>query len=95
MDINANIYLSLAATILKGLDCFSHNLTLRDALDSKNELLSSSLTESQDKLENDDWFLDNVGKELITAYIALKRAELEFFKDKTIEDKVEFAYSHS
>ena len=85
--------------ILSGLDGISNNLTLRDEisypLDANDELLPSSLNESLNNLEKDDFFSDNVGKELITAYIAIKRSDLEFFKDKTIEDELEFTYHRS
>ena len=100
-DSTANIYLSLATILLSGLDGISHNLSLRDEMsldDSNNDgdnYIPSTLDESLNILEKDNFFMDNVGKELITAYIAVKRSELDFFKDKTIDDELEFTFHRS
>ncbi|HKV00998.1 MAG TPA: glutamine synthetase, partial [Ktedonobacteraceae bacterium] len=53
--------------------------------------LPTSLDEALDELERDDVLKEALGPLLATSYIAVKRNEAAFFKDKTPEEET---YQH-
>ena len=83
LDGHANIYLSLAAIISSGLEGIAKNWKLRPEngpaeMESKNEALPFTFEESLNILEKDDFLCKEVlGSKLSTAYIAVRRAEVE------------------
>ncbi len=88
-DGTANPYLAMAAIIMAGIDGIRQGIdpdqpikgsaALEDVLDSGVQLLSSSLGESLDALENDHAYLMEDGvftEDLIRTWIDVKRAEI-------------------
>jgi glutamine synthetase len=51
--------------------------------------LPTSLDEALDELEHDDVLQEALGPLLTTSYIAVKRNESAFFKEKTPEEEVQ------
>ena len=96
-DSTANIYLELAAILLVGLDGVSRCLDLRlPASTAKNategEKLPHSLNDALTNLENDQVLVNAIGPEMIKAYCALKKAEINHGENNTIQEDVFSAF---
>lgn len=98
IDAASNPYLALGAIIAAGLDGIKTELELENPLkmDPSNlkqdslpiKLLPSSLNETIAFLEKDKVILEAMGANLSKAYIAVKKAEEEFFKNLKFEEEV-------
>jgi len=101
LDATSNPYLSLGAIIAAGLDGIKNKLKLENPLeiDPANikpengtnfqiKPLPSSLNETIDFLEKDKVIMNALGENLSKAYIAVKKAEEEFFKNLKFEEEV-------
>ena len=99
-DHSGNPYLAIGAYIAAGLDGILNQIDPGEPQDidpgnySDEEreqrgirLLPTSLDEAVDELESDQVLTDALGPLLARSYIAVKRAELDFFKDKTPEEE--------
>jgi len=93
-DSFANIYLELAAIIFSGLHGISNNLILR-SMNSFENKLPETLNESLDLLEQNVDFKNLLGCEFIQAYVAVKKNEVEFFKNMTLGDELAFFYNRA
>lgn len=99
-DHSGNPYLAIGGYIAAGLDGILNQIDPGEPQDidpgnySDEEreqrgirLLPTSLDEAVDELERDQVLTDALGPLLARSYIAVKRAELDFFKDKTPEEE--------
>jgi len=99
-DHSGNPYLAIGGYIAAGLDGILNQIDPGEPQDidpgnySDEEreqrgirLLPTSLDEAVDELESDQVLTDALGPLLARSYIAVKRAELDFFKDKTPEEE--------
>jgi glutamine synthetase len=99
-DHSGNPYLSMGALLAAGLDGIEHSLDPGEPqeIDPGNysdeererrgiRRLPTSLDEAVDELERDQVLLDALGPLLARSYIAVKRAESAFFKEKTAEEE--------
>lgn len=100
-DHSGNPYLVLGALIAAGLDGIERNIDPGEPQqidpghysDEERKLrgirrLPTSLDEALDELERDQVLLDALGPLLAASYIAVKRNEAAFFKDKSPEEEV-------
>ncbi len=103
-DHSGNPYLALGGLLAAGLDGIIHQIDPGDPqeIDPGNysdeereqrgiRRLPTSLTEALDELERDQVLLEALGPLLAKSYIAVKRSEIDFFKEKTPE---EMAHNH-
>lgn len=90
-DACCNIYLELAVIIAAGLDGIQKRRILRPAMDDASETLPTSLTESLDKLKQNDFLLSLLGPELSTAYVAVRESISR--TSKTLEEEVIDAFN--
>jgi glutamine synthetase len=103
-DHSGNPYLALGALLAAGLDGIQKSIDPGEPqeIDPGNysdeererrgiRRLPTSLDEALDELERDDLLKEALGPLLATSYIAVKRNEAAFFKDKTPEEEV---YQH-
>jgi len=103
-DHSGNPYLALGALLAAGLDGIQKSIDPGEPqeIDPGNysdeererrgiRRLPTSLDEALDELERDDILKEALGPPLATSYIAVKRNEAAFFKDKTPEEEV---YQH-
>jgi len=103
-DHSGNPYLALGALLAAGLDGIQKSIDPGEPqeIDPGNysdeererrgiRRLPTSLDEALDELERDDILKEALGPLLATSYIAVKRNEAAFFKDKTPEEEV---YQH-
>jgi len=99
-DHSGNPYLSMGALLAAGLDGIVNAIDPGEAqeIDPGNysdeerekrgiRRLPTSLDEALDELENDKVLLDAMGPLLASSYIAVKRAESEYFKDKSDDEE--------
>jgi glutamine synthetase len=99
-DHSGNPYLVLGALIAAGLDGIEQSIDPGEPqeIDPGNysdeerkhrgiRRLPTSLDEALDELERDQVLLDALGPLLATSYIAVKRNEAAFFKDKSPEEE--------
>ncbi|HEY6410268.1 MAG TPA: glutamine synthetase family protein, partial [Ktedonobacteraceae bacterium] len=99
-DHSGNPYLSMGALLAAGLDGIEHSIDPGEPqeIDPGNysdeerekrgiRRLPTSLDEAVDELERDQVLLDALGPLLARSYIAVKRAESAFFKEKTAEEE--------
>jgi glutamine synthetase len=99
-DHSGNPYLSMGALLAVGLDGIKHSIDPGEPqeIDPGNysdeerekrgiRRLPTSLDEAVDELERDQVLLDALGPLLARSYIAVKRAESAFFKEKTAEEE--------
>lgn len=99
-DHSGNPYLSMGAFIAAGLDGIQNTIDPGEAqeIDPGNysdeerekrgiRRLPTSLDEALDELERDQVLLDAMGPLLARSYIAVKRAESDFFKDKSDDEE--------
>jgi len=96
-DANANAYLELAAIIACGLEGISKEMELRPSMSGGAEEvpLPATFSDSLQYLEKDEFLKDLLGDELYTAYVAVRKTEIEVEKDKTLEEQVKFAYQRA
>src|SRR6266487_1621778 len=99
-DHSGNPYLALGGLIAAGLDGIVNKIepnapvavdpgNLTDAEREQRGIrrLPTTLDEAIDELEQDEMLLDALGPLLATSYIAVKRNEIAFFKDKNQEEE--------
>ena len=99
-DHSGNPYLALGALLAAGLDGVQKSIDPGEPqeidpgnyTDEERErrgirLLPTSLDEALDELERDEVLKEALGPLLATSYIAVKRNEAAFFKDKTPEEE--------
>ncbi len=99
-DHSGNPYLSIGAFIAAGLDGILNQIDPGEAqeIDPGNysdeereqrgiRRLPTSLDEALDELERDEVLTEALGPLLANSYIAVKRSESEFFKDRTPEEE--------
>lgn len=103
VDASANPYLALGAVIAAGLDGIEQQLNpgepvdvdpgyLSDAEQAQRGIqrLPSNLGEAIAHLRQCPLLLDALSAELAQAFLAVRKAEWEFFKDKELEEEVRF-----
>lgn len=101
LDASANPYIALGAVIAAGLDGLENKMELQhpvqadpariipDERKEKNILpLPDNLGLSIQNLEKDTVILENLGPELSTSYLAVKKSEWEFMKNMSLEEEV-------
>lgn len=99
-DHSGNPYLAMGAFIAAGLDGILHKIDPGEPqeIDPGNysdeererrgiRRLPTSLDEALDELERDEVLTEAMGPLLASSYIAVKRSESEFFKDRTPEEE--------
>jgi glutamine synthetase len=99
-DHSGNPYLALGALIAAGLDGIKHRIDPGEAqeIDPGNysdqereqhgiRRLPTTLAEAIDELERDSVLTEALGPSLASSYIAVKRSEAAFFKEKTPEEE--------
>jgi glutamine synthetase len=91
----ANPHLGLATLIAAGMDGLRNHLQLPEPtevnpslLNGEIERLPNSLVESVQAFEGDSVLCEALGKNLAKTIIAIRKAEVEYYKDK--EDAEEF-----
>jgi glutamine synthetase len=100
-DHSGNPYLALGGLIAAGLDGIEHHLDPGEPqqIDPGNysdeererrgiRRLPTSLDEALDELESDSVLTEALGPLLARSYIAVKRSEADYFKEKTPEEEV-------
>lgn len=100
-DHSGNPYLALGGIIAAGLDGIKNKIDPGDPVQVDPGALSeaerehrgirrfpTSLEESLDELERDPVLMEALGPVLSSAYLAVKRSEIDYFKDKTAEEIV-------
>jgi len=97
-DMTSNPYIAIALVIASGLDGLRNNLPLPDPVNvdpATQQCLKmpSSLTDALRNLEADKVLLNCLGDRLTKAYLAVKRSEDMFFRDKSAEQTVEIMMS--
>jgi glutamine synthetase len=98
-DHSGNPYLALGGLIAAGLDGIENKIdpsapqevdpgNLSDAERERLGIrrLPESLAEALDELERDSALMAALGRQHAAAYLAVKRSEVEFFKDKTPQE---------
>jgi glutamine synthetase len=99
-DHSGNPYLAMGALIAAGMDGIQNHVDPGDPQeidpgnysDAEREQrgirrLPTSLDEALDELERDQVLMEALGPLLASSYIAVKRNESAFFKDKTPEEE--------
>jgi glutamine synthetase len=99
-DHSGNPYLAIGALLAAGLDGIENKIDPGDPqeIDPGNysdeerirrgiRRLPTSLDEALDELEHDDVLKEALGPLLATSYVAVKRNEIAFFKEKTPEEE--------
>ncbi len=101
VDASSNPYLTFGAVIAAGMDGIMHEMELEKPIqedpgnilddhdDYKIKSLPSKLENSISELEKDRIILDAMGEKLSRAYIAVKKAELEYIKNLRFTEEVE------
>lgn len=100
VDASSNPYLALGAVIAAGIDGVTQEMELERPVqedpgnilqgkDYKIKILPSRLENAIEELEKDEIIMDAMGKELSKAYIAVKKAEIEYLKNFNLEKEVE------
>jgi glutamine synthetase len=101
VDASANPYLALGCAIAAGLDGVRRKLPLPEPVGTDPgdlpeevqqakgiERLPQRLETAIAHLQDDDLLLKALGSDLAKAFLAVRTAEWEFFKDKTLDDEV-------
>ncbi|HCI82695.1 MAG TPA: glutamine synthetase [Ktedonobacter sp.] len=99
-DHSGNPYLAMGALIAAGLDGINQRIDPGEPeqIDPGNysdeererrgiHRLPTSLSEALDALERDEVLTEALGSLLATSYVAVKRSEVDFFKDKSAEEE--------
>ncbi len=99
-DHSGNPYLAMGALLAAGLDGIKNNINPGppqeidpgNYSDEEREKLGirrlpTSLDEALDELERDTVLMEALGPLLSSSYIAVKRNEAAFFKEKTAEEE--------
>ncbi len=100
VDASSNPYLAFGAVIAAGIHGIIEEIELEEPVqedpgnilgenDYKINCLPSKLENAIEKLEKDRIILDAMGEKLSKAYIAVKKAELEFLKNFKLNEEVE------
>ena len=78
IDNSCNVYLALSAILWAGLDGITQGKDLRPEMsdETENPCLPTSLADSLDCLEKSALFKNLLGNNLLTSYVAVKRAEI-------------------
>lgn len=95
-DSMANVHLALAGVLSSGLDGILRNLPLRPSSDDSPQNTSplpTSLQESLEHLQNDKVLNSVLGHDLLTNYVAIRSAEVEYDSKLTLNDEVVNAYN--
>jgi glutamine synthetase len=95
-DSMANVHLALAGVLSSGLDGILRNLALRPSADDNpqnNAPLPTSLQESLELLRQDKLLSLVLGHDLLTNYVAIRSAEVEYDSKLTLHDEVVNAYN--
>ena len=95
-DNTANLYLALTGIVACGIRGIEHEMTLRPPRYDSNTgkevegqvLLSQTVTESLDLLENNPFLQETIPKTLLQGYLSIRRAEAERGTDMTLADEV-------
>jgi len=100
-DSTSNIYLALAAVLASGLDGIVRSLKLRPPVNNNNrgnaangssssdsDKLPSSLKESLNCLNQNQFIMGVMGKELFTSYLAVRREEDRVSSERTLDQEV-------
>lgn len=95
-DSTANIYLSLSAVIIAGLDGIENKLTLRNALSNMKhngevEKLPLTITESLDLLEASKVMNNCIPGEIMEGYLAIRRSEAQYAQSLSLDDELRIA----
>ena len=90
MDSTANPHLAMAAILTAGLDGIARQATLRpvDAVGTTSPSSLLSLAECLDALQNNDLLTSKLSPQLMRAYLAGRRGEVEHARDRTLDDEV-------
>ncbi|HTK07375.1 MAG TPA: glutamine synthetase family protein [Ktedonobacteraceae bacterium] len=101
-DHSGNPYLAMGAIIAAGLDGITNRIQPGEpaAIDPGNYSeeernrrgivrLPTSLDEALGELERDEVLLEALGSSLATSYLAVKRNEIEYFRDKSAQEIVD------
>jgi glutamine synthetase len=109
LDGLANVYLAMAATIAAGVegvvagdtldwkDCEKDPAILAEDERKKlgiEEELPSSLQEALEELEEDDGLGEMLGREVVARYIAVKKAETQFFNGMEADERRDWIIEH-
>ncbi|MBU4608721.1 MAG: glutamine synthetase, partial [Methanobacterium sp.] len=102
VDASSNPYLALGAIISAGYDGIKNEMTLPEAVQQdpgtltpderstkKIKPLPTHLDQALSYLEKDRDLMDAVGSKLSQGYLAVKKAEFEYFKDLSQQEEVE------
>ncbi|MEN6551926.1 MAG: glutamine synthetase [Methanobacterium sp.] len=100
VDASSNPYLALGAVIAAGIHGVTQKMELEEPVqedpgnilqgkDYKIKILPSRLENTIEELEKDEIILNAMGKKLSKAYIAVKKAEIEYLKNFNLEKEVE------
>lgn len=102
VDASSNPYLALGAVIFAGYDGIKNKMTLPEPVQQDPGTLSSDersikgirtlpthLDQALTYLEKDRDLMDALGSKLSQAYLAVKKAEFEYFKDLSHQEEVE------
>jgi glutamine synthetase len=92
-DSTANIYLSLSAVILAGLDGIDNKLTLRNALSNMKhngevEKLPLTIAETLDLLEASKLMNSCIPGEIMKGYLAIRRSEAQYAQSLSLDDEL-------
>eukprot|EP00397_Hematodinium_sp_SG-2012_P046951 GEMP01053216.1.p1 GENE.GEMP01053216.1~~GEMP01053216.1.p1 ORF type:complete len:237 (+),score=56.90 GEMP01053216.1:536-1246(+) len=94
VDAMCNPYLALAAIIASGLDGIDKGAHLPPPVQTlerleESERLPASLEAAIEQLEKDTMLLETMGPRLAQVYIAVKRSEINHFKNLTLAEEVD------
>lgn len=95
IDSTCNVYLALAGILFAGMDGISQNMKLRPSNDNsndgnnRNESLPITLEDSLDCLSNDSLLCELLGEKLATSYVAIKKAEGKYAKEKALLQEIQ------
>ena len=84
-DSTANVYLQIAGLLCSGLDGIRQSLQLRPAYSTSSQSssvdLPSTLLDSLDLLQQDECLSQLLGKDMLTSYLAVKKADFKRSRD--------------
>ena len=91
VDGTCNPYLAVALTIASGMDGIRNCVSLPPVVSchavEQQDPLPSSLGEALDCLELDELLMAALGANMARAFVAIKRSEVEHFKDKSLDEE--------
>ncbi len=103
IDASSNPYLTFGTVIAAGIHGIKQKMELETPVQEdpgnilhgttyKIKSLPSKLENAIEELEKDKVILDGMGKKLSKAYIAVKKAELEFLKNFKLDEEVDLLF---